>query len=121
MNEGFMKRFGRCRSVCALVFTLGLTISSCVTQEKNPTFVSLQSSPLTTTVPDVTTKTAVQTAYGKLPLSFEANQGQADPKVKFLSRGRGYHLLLAPTEAIITVQPPRGKKESEKRRSREKG
>jgi hypothetical protein len=25
--------------------------------------------------------------YGKLPLSFEANQGQTDPRVKFLSRG----------------------------------
>ena len=27
--------------------------------------------------------------YGKLPLSFELNQGQADAGVKFLSRGRG--------------------------------
>src|SRR2546422_798056 len=32
---------------------------------------------------------AVET-YGKLPLSFEANVGQTDDKVKFLSRGRGY-------------------------------
>lgn len=27
--------------------------------------------------------------YGKLPLSFEANKGQTDGRVKFLSRGRG--------------------------------
>ncbi|PYV02717.1 MAG: hypothetical protein DMG26_10790, partial [Acidobacteria bacterium] len=33
-------------------------------------------------------------AYGKLPLSFEANQGQTDRRVKFLSRGSGYTLLL---------------------------
>ena len=26
-------------------------------------------------------------AYGKLPLSFEANQGQTDKRVKFLARG----------------------------------
>jgi hypothetical protein len=29
-------------------------------------------------------------AYGKLPLSFAINRGQADPRVKFLSRGSGY-------------------------------
>ena len=28
-------------------------------------------------------------AYGKLPLSFELNQGQTNPQVKFLSRGAG--------------------------------
>ena len=29
----------------------------------------------------------VAEAYGRLPLSFEANQGQTDGSVKFLSRG----------------------------------
>src|SRR5262249_30588695 len=33
-------------------------------------------------------------SYGKLPLSFEANQGQTDRQVKFLSRGGGYSLFL---------------------------
>ncbi|MDA2929354.1 SBBP repeat-containing protein [Acidobacteria bacterium AH-259-O06] len=46
----------------------------------------------------------VTEAYGKLPLSFEANQGQSDPHVKFLSRGRGYTLFLTPTEAVLTLQ-----------------
>lgn len=100
-----MNRFSQRRSVYTLVFTLGLTIASCVTQEKNPTFVSPQSSSLTTAALDVTPKTAVQTAYSKLPLSFEVNQGQTDPQVKFLARGRGYHLLPAPTEAVIALQP----------------
>src|SRR5262249_14181008 len=44
--------------------------------------------------------------YGKLPLSFEANQGQTDPKVKFLSRGPGYQLFLLPDEAVLTLQQP---------------
>jgi len=39
--------------------------------------------------------------YQKLPLSFEANQGQADGTVKFLSRGSGYTLFLTPTEAVL--------------------
>jgi hypothetical protein len=42
-------------------------------------------------------------ALHNLPLIFEANTGQTDPAVKFLSRGSGYTLFLTPTEA---VQPP---------------
>ena len=38
--------------------------------------------------------------YGKLPLSFEANQGQSDSPAKFLSRGDGYSLFLTSTEAV---------------------
>src|ERR1022692_3406324 len=41
----------------------------------------------------VATTRIVQT-YGKLPLSFEANRGQTNQNVKFLSRGRGHTLFL---------------------------
>src|SRR5438128_4102873 len=44
--------------------------------------------------------------YSKLPLAFEANQGQSDPKVKFLSRGAGYSLFLTSDAAVLTLQPP---------------
>jgi len=44
--------------------------------------------------------------YGKLPLSFEANQGQTDPQVKFLSRGQGYSLFLTRTEAVLQLRIP---------------
>lgn len=40
--------------------------------------------------------------YGKLPLSFEANHGQADAQVKFLSRTSGYSLFLTGDEAVLT-------------------
>ena len=43
-------------------------------------------------------------SYGKLPLSFEANQGQADAGVKFLSRGRGYGLFLTSSEAVLELR-----------------
>ncbi len=39
--------------------------------------------------------------YGKLPMSFEANRGQSDQRVKFIARGAGYHLFLTPTEAVL--------------------
>src|SRR5205823_1209604 len=47
---------------------------------------------------------ATADAFGKLPLAFEANVGQADAQVRFLSRGPGYTLLLADTEAVLRLQ-----------------
>jgi uncharacterized repeat protein (TIGR01451 family) len=38
-----------------------------------------------------------------LPLSFEANRGQADARVQYLARGAGYTLLLAPGETVLNV------------------
>src|SRR5947209_3188788 len=43
-------------------------------------------------------------AYGKLPLSFEANQGQTNAKVKFISRGRGYSLFFTSSEMILVFR-----------------
>src|ERR1700683_3306477 len=37
----------------------------------------------------------------KLPLFFEANQGQTDPRVRFLTRRGGYTMFLAPTETVL--------------------
>src|SRR5206468_5216828 len=45
-------------------------------------------------------------AYGKLPLSFEANSGQADNSVRFLSHGRGYTVSLTGTEADVCFGAP---------------
>ena len=45
--------------------------------------------------------------YGKLPLSFEVNQGQTDAQVKFLSRGAGYNLFLTSTEAVLSLEQSR--------------
>ena len=44
--------------------------------------------------------------YANLPLSFEANQGQTDPQVKFHSRGRGYSLFLTSNEVIPAAINP---------------
>jgi hypothetical protein len=43
-------------------------------------------------------------AYGRLPIRFEANDGQTDSKVKFLSRGVGYGLFLTQSEAVLSLQ-----------------
>jgi hypothetical protein len=43
-------------------------------------------------------------AYGRLPLSFEANRGQTDARVKFLARGAGYTLFLTPQESVLSLR-----------------
>src|SRR5204862_8049357 len=45
----------------------------------------------------------VSETYGKLPLHFEANQGQTHQDVRFLERGAGYSLYLTPTGAALTL------------------
>lgn len=42
-------------------------------------------------------------AYGKLPLSFEPNQGQTARQVKFLARGPGYTIFLTPHGAMLSL------------------
>jgi len=61
--------------------------------------------------PEPRARALAAAAYAKLPLSFERNEGQTDPRVEYLSRGRGYSFFLTPTEAVWslqrgTAQPP---------------
>ena len=48
-------------------------------------------------------RSEVLTAYGRLPLMFEANLGQTDSRVKFLARGSGYGLFLTDNEAVLAL------------------
>ncbi len=41
--------------------------------------------------------------FSGLPMTFEANNGQTDPRVKFLSRGVGYTLFLTYDEAVLSL------------------
>src|SRR5262245_36566777 len=48
-----------------------------------------------------TSSSTTASAYQELPLYFEANQGQTDAEVKFISRGAGYTMFL--TSAGVTM------------------
>src|SRR5579871_1797421 len=50
-----------------------------------------------------TVSAQVGTTYGKLPLSFEPNQGQTDPRVRFISRGPGYTIFLSSRSATFAL------------------
>ena len=52
----------------------------------------------TTRTVDPAQKARVSNAYGKLPISFEANLGQADARVRFSARGEGYRVFLTETK-----------------------
>ena len=54
--------------------------------------------------PEATPKMATAN-YGKLPLLFEKNQGQTDPRVKFLSSGPGYTVFLTGSEMVLSLRP----------------
>ncbi len=45
-------------------------------------------------------------SYGRIALSFEANLGQTDHRVRFMSRGPGYTLFLTGTEAVLSLRKP---------------
>ena len=73
------------------------------------------------TVPQPMSKAAVTRSHANYPMSFEANQGQAAPNVKFLSRGRGYTLFLTPTEAVFTLRHSEKSGSHERKQFRDKG
>ncbi len=84
----------------------------CLTLCSATTFLLSQSSP----VPGVdqslnvtpASALSLSDAYGKLPLSFEANHGQTDAHVKFLARTSAYTLFLTGDEAVLTMRGKQG-------------
>ena len=83
---------------------------------------------LTTATPtvDPQRKARILSDYGRLPLQFEANRGQADPKVQFIAHGSQYELLLLTNEIVFAMpeiasnfkspEPRYGAKESRHKR-----
>ena len=85
------------------LLTLGLLAIGLVKLGPHPTLAHRPNSPATTVKVN---KPQVAENYGKLPLSFEANQGQTDSQVDFLSRGSGYTLFLTSAEAVLALRKP---------------
>jgi hypothetical protein len=71
--------------------------------------------------PDPAMQAKVAESYGKLPLSFEANHGQTDGRVKFLSRTSGYTVFLTGDEALLAFSGSAAKRPAPKGASRFEG
>jgi uncharacterized repeat protein (TIGR01451 family) len=52
---------------------------------------------------DLATRARLSSSYGKLPISFEPNEGQAAGAVQYLAHGAGYSLFLTPGELLLTL------------------
>src|ERR1700674_2779635 len=65
---------------------------------------SSAASPVSTSQADPKAQANILGQYGKLPLSFEANHGQADGRVRFLSRTGGYTLFLTGDEVVLALR-----------------
>ena len=44
--------------------------------------------------------------FARLPLQFEANAGQTDARVQFVTRGPGYTVFLAGGDAVVSLRAP---------------
>src|SRR5208337_4309354 len=93
-EEKPMSRFALVTLRRASVFAFGLLLLFVARVKDDPNRVLVAAEPVG----------HARIAHAKLPLSFEPNLGQADPRVKFLSRGPGYTLFLAEDEAVVALR-----------------
>ena len=75
------------------VFAIALAVGSAPAVAAKPQTLTSTVSPITSA------------SYAKIPLSFEANEGQTDPSIQYLSRGPGYMLALEPGVASFALRP----------------
>ena len=85
--------------VFSLTFIVILTLGSEILRAQMPTDAS----------PSTVQRQPVS-SFGKLPLSFEPNQGQFAEEIDFLTRGPGYALALSANEAALALETGRPSK-----------
>ncbi|MBZ5652305.1 MAG: SBBP repeat-containing protein [Acidobacteriia bacterium] len=91
----------------ALLLLGGVALHSAAPASQLSASVRNSSVPASFAAPDLASnRPSVRVDLGQLPLRFEPNQGQTDPRVNFLARGAGYGLFLTPDQAILTLHPP---------------
>lgn len=74
-----------------------------ISNAQTPAFPSFITNPSSSSFAGKNISIQTSSAYGQLSLYFEPNQGQADPQVKFISRGPGYTLFLTTQEAVLAL------------------
>ena len=80
----------------AIVLSMYVPMASSAGNEYSNEFV-LQTSA------DKLSREQLNEAYGRIEMNFEANKGQTDTSVGFLTRGAGYALFLKPNEAVFAL------------------
>src|SRR6266571_5752409 len=106
MRNGFTK----IRLVILLLPLAGWLVSKAPQSKADAAGVDPSASKKLLEKPDYATRARLSEAYGRLPLSFEANHGQLTSDVKFFSRGSGYGIIINPTEAVLSLARGVGEK-----------
>src|SRR5262249_40360627 len=88
-------------AVCVSVFIAGMAVSHIRNQ---CSYARSDSGKTHSSAPSRPARSRIHEAYGKLPMSFEANQGQTGTEASFISRGVGYSLFLTPNEAVLRLR-----------------
>ncbi|MEP7336366.1 MAG: hypothetical protein ABI977_01260, partial [Acidobacteriota bacterium] len=108
-----MSRKSRLSLVMTLLVIVGLTLAlpfQSLTSLSSTFARTINKAPRTSaTTPEAATKARVAENYGKLPLSFEANEGQFNNQARFVSRGHGYNLALTRTSAALSLRSNDGR------------
>jgi hypothetical protein len=104
MQKGQIMKHASQPTICALAFLLlAIAFAGCLNYGRTAAIKKEGGkAPVTAAV-----QARVQGGYDRLPLSFEANQGQTDPRVQFLARGRGYTLFVTQGEAVLVLHQKR--------------
>jgi CSLREA domain-containing protein len=90
----------------ALALSIGviaMTARISADEAKPATLVRAPAPPRHAAKSEAAAKARAQISYAKLPLTFEPNRGQTDPRVKFLSRGQSATLYLTSTDATLVL------------------
>src|SRR5688572_7284710 len=98
MNNSIRRSITRPTTTVGITLLFALAASGVTALLPNPTAEAAKSQQAKNVssispIPDGTTRAQITEAFGRLPMRFEANKGQSDEKVKFLSRGNGYTLF----------------------------
>jgi hypothetical protein len=96
-----MNSVDNAKRLAAVALALTFAAASATSSATSPS-EAFRQSPL----PDPAVEREIRQMFGQLPLSFEVNQGQTDPRVKFFSRGSGYSLFLTSAEAVLALRAP---------------
>jgi len=98
----------------ASLLSVFLFLTGALTLSQSPVLLSNSNasvaSPASRSQADPKAQARINEQYGNLPLSFEANHGQTDSRVKFLSRTSGYTLFLTGDEAVLALSGSQAKK-----------
>jgi len=97
----------------AAVALLGVTIAGKPNRQRTSAATVPSHPVLAARTPATAAQARIRARYAALPLAFEANEGQADPQVKYVARGNGYRLSLTSKQAIMSL--PARKRQSEVR------